>query len=306
MREIGTIADEREAEVFKAHLYARKISSKIVASKAGCAIWILDENLLATAKEELSAFLADPSDAKYRESGRVAKDLEKVATSTEKRFRKNVREIRELWEGPAWRRYPLTLILIAASVGVGLTTDFGNDQHSATFRAVILTRDQARPGQAAADVDVGIWSAAGVLGRGEVWRLVTPIFLHFGGIHLLFNMLCLRSFGGLIEVRKGSLRLFLLVLVSAVASNMGQFLADSQSPEPSVFGGMSGVCYALFGYLMAKGYSRPQDGLGVNSNTVVLMLGWFLLCALGVNGPIANTAHGVGLIVGIIAGVTRF
>jgi hypothetical protein len=36
------------------------------------------------------------------------------------------------------------------------------------------------------------------------------------------------------------------------------------------------------------------------------MLVWFILCAIGANGPVANTAHGVGLIVGMMFGLTPF
>ena len=42
--------------------------------------------------------------------------------------------------------------------------------------------------------------------KGDVWRLVTPIFLHGGWIHLLFNMYMFFQFGALIETRKGTWR----------------------------------------------------------------------------------------------------
>ena len=52
------------------------------------------------------------------------------------------------------------------------------------------------------------------------------------------------------------------------------------------------MIYALFGYLWTKGNWRPEEGLGVNPNTVFLMIAWFFLCATGNLGPIANTTHG--------------
>src|SRR5207244_232332 len=54
---------------------------------------------------------------------------------------------------------------------------------------------------------------------GEIWRLVTPIFLHFGFLHIIFNMMFLYDVGGRIEMFRGRWRSVLLVLVSAVLSN---------------------------------------------------------------------------------------
>src|SRR5262249_19576251 len=50
---------------------------------------------------------------------------------------------------------------------------------------------------------------------GEVWRLVTPIFLHGGLLHLLFNMLWLYQLGGQIETQESSRYIAVMVLVFA-------------------------------------------------------------------------------------------
>src|SRR5205085_2056774 len=60
--------------------------------------------------------------------------------------------------------------------------------------------------------------------RGEVWRLVTPILLHFGIAHLVFNMIWLYQLGGLVELRKGHLAMAAIVLASAVVSNLGEYV----------------------------------------------------------------------------------
>ncbi len=307
MREIGTIADERGAEVFKDHLLANKISSKLVKNQAGWAVWIHNEDVVPRAREELSSYMAEPDAARYRESSQVAKGLEKAAATADKSHRKNVRELRDRWEAPAWRKYPLTVILIFVSIYVALSTDFGRKSQSSTFQSVLFARTSAKV-EFEADRPAIRWTSHGFddIRKGEVWRLVTPIFLHFGIPHLVGNMLCLQIFGGKIEFRKGTLRFLLLVLASAILSNVGQSIAGSMSPELSVFGGMSGVGYALFGYLWTKGFSRPDERLGVDTNTVFMMILWFGLCASGMIGPVANTAHGVGLIFGMLVGLTRF
>ena len=96
------------------------------------------------------------------------------------------------------------------------------------------------------------------------------------------------------------------MLVSAAVSDVGQYLTQSRETDVVVFGGMSGVGYALFGYLWSKGYTHPEERLGVNPSIIIQMVVWFLVCASGKIGPIANTAHGVGLMVGLLFGLTRF
>jgi GlpG protein len=73
-----------------------------------------------------------------------------------------------------------------------------------------------------------------------------------------------------------------------------------------LFGGLSGVGYALFGYLWMKGMYEPEQGMILHPNTINTMLIWLVLCMTGLLGPIANAAHVVGLAVGIVFGVSRF
>ena len=138
--------------------------------------------------------------------------------------------------------------------------------------------------------------------NGEIWRLVTPIFLHFGIFHLTFNLLWTWELGKIVEGRQGSPWLGFVVLVIGVISNIAQYLVSGP-----VFGGMSGVVYGLFGYVWVQGNYNPGFGVRLNPSIVKLMLGWFVLCwsgllerLFGLN--VANTAHTAGLISGIIIG----
>lgn len=134
---------------------------------------------------------------------------------------------------------------------------------------------------------------------GEVWRLVTPAFLHFGLFHIAFNLLWTWEFGRLIENRQGSLMLLCLFLVCSLAANIAQYLASGP-----VFGGMSGVIYAFFGYTWTQGLANPRFGVRLNPPVVYLLLGWFAICWTGIlerlfGLGIANTAHTAGLVSGV-------
>jgi GlpG protein len=142
--------------------------------------------------------------------------------------------------------------------------------------------------------------------RGEFWRLFTPALMHVNPIHILFNMMWLRYIGTLIEIRRGTMRLAILFLVSAAVSNYGQFIWMERMGEVGAAMGMSGVIYALFGYVWMKGTYQPEQRMAVSSANINIMILWLFFCMSGALGPIANAAHFVGLAVGIIFGLIGF
>lgn len=132
---------------------------------------------------------------------------------------------------------------------------------------------------------------------GELWRLVTPIFIHFGILHLAFNMLWLWDLGGAIERVRSWLLLLQLVLIIGIFSNLAEYFFSGPA-----FGGMSGVVYGLLGYLWMQGHFNPRFGLYLRKPIVVMMLIWYVVCWTGLVGNIANMAHTVGLLIGIAWG----
>lgn len=144
----------------------------------------------------------------------------------------------------------------------------------------------------------------GGLAEGQYWRLITPIFLHFGLMHLVFNGLWLAVLGGRIERIYGSMHLLLLVFASGAVSNMIQY-----SWQGSIyFGGMSGVVYALLGYIWIKGHFAPRAGLQLPPGILAFMLVWLLVGMTGVlelllGIGIANGAHLGGLLIGMALGM---
>ncbi|HWI58437.1 MAG TPA: rhomboid family intramembrane serine protease [Bacillota bacterium] len=62
---------------------------------------------------------------------------------------------------------------------------------------------------------------------------------------------------------------------------------------------MSGVVYGLLGYIWMRSKFDAGSGLFLHSSTVTMMLIWLVACYTGLLGPIANTAHTVGLLLGM-------
>jgi len=135
---------------------------------------------------------------------------------------------------------------------------------------------------------------------GQLWRLFTPMFLHFSIFHIVFNMLWTLEFGRLIESRQGTASLILISLSISMASNLSQYFVSGP-----IFGGMSGVIYGYFGYVWIQSLTNPRFGIRLNPTIVKLLLGWFALCWSGLleklfDISIANTAHTAGLLSGMV------
>jgi GlpG protein len=108
-------------------------------------------------------------------------------------------------------------------------------------------------------------------------------------------MLWLFQLGTTIETRRGTWPLLCLVLASAVISNLAQYYLTGL---PN-FGGMSGVVLALFGYVWMKGLYEPDQGLGLDQNTVLMMI-LYLGVTMSLDLRMAHFAHLAGLGVGMI------
>lgn len=140
-------------------------------------------------------------------------------------------------------------------------------------------------------------------GAGEYWRFVTPVFLHFGWLHITFNSLWCWELGRRIEQALGSVNLAGLFLVTAVLSNGIQDLVSG----PVLFGGLSGVVYGFLGFAYVAGRLNPRwQGLAPATPIMLFMVGWLVICLLGVfdvlGFSVANGAHVGGLVTGSVLG----
>jgi GlpG protein len=66
---------------------------------------------------------------------------------------------------------------------------------------------------------------------------------------------------------------------------------------------MSGINYALLGYVWMKGKYDPGSGLYLHPQTITMMLIWFVLCFTPIIKNVANTVHAVGLAMGVMWGL---
>ncbi len=105
----------------------------------------------------------------------------------------------------------------------------------------------------------------------------------------------LKDLGSQIEHKQSSKYFVFLVVLLASTSNLGQYFMSGPS-----FLGMSGVVYGLLGYIWIRGKFDSSIWLFAQPFVVKFMIAWFFICLTGIVGNVANWAHGVGLVVGII------
>lgn len=191
--------------------------------------------------------------------------------------------------GPDWRAAGVTLLLIVLSIAGFLLVYVGPLAWMEPFTFAPFSVQ-------------GRALHFGTMGH-EYWRLVTPVFLHFGWLHIVFNSLWLWELGHRVERVLGHVHLLGLFLAVAIVSNGSQYLFSG----PTIFGGMSGVVYGLLGFSWVGARLQPRWHFQPSRAIMALMLGWLLLCLAGVIevlgfGAIANAAHVGGLLAGGVLG----
>jgi len=133
---------------------------------------------------------------------------------------------------------------------------------------------------------------------GEVWRLVTAIFLHVDLIHIGFNSYALLIFGPQVERPYGPFRFLLIYGLSGLAGSALSFLL---SPTPSV--GASGAIFGLVGVIGAYLYRYRHRLVAGRSRlaNILSIVAYNLFYGL-VASAVDNWAHIGGLLAGLVLG----
>jgi GlpG protein len=195
-----------------------------------------------------------------------------------------------------WRRVPMTCVLIILCLAAFPVTWGDSDAPSRLLRLLAFTDFQI----------VGDYlrypDFLSTMESGQVWRLWTPSFLHFGALHLIFNLLVLWLLAPRIEIAMRHWRLLMIVVVVAPLSNGAQYFLSNWP----LFGGMSGVVYGLLGYLLVAGRYLPHPVLKVPTVISGVLLVSLVVLSFGIleliDVRVANAAHWSGLGVGLVLG----
>src|SRR6058998_410260 len=188
-----------------------------------------------------------------------------------------------------WTRRPhFTYIFLAANIVIFLLMSLaGGTTNEATLMAF------------------GVKSNAEI-NQGEIWRLITPIFIHIALLHLFFNSYALWIVGPQVEKLYGGARFVILYVVTGIAGVYGSYAYHPNT----ISAGASGAIFGLFGVLLTFGiryrnsippFFKRAVGTGVLPVIVINLI-------IGLTIPeIDNSAHISGLLAGaVLAGVVPF
>ncbi|WP_347905911.1 rhomboid family intramembrane serine protease [Pseudomonas purpurea] len=194
------------------------------------------------------------------------------------------------------RHSPMTALVLLLSVIVGAVTLLGDNLDTMRWLTFLEFR--------IAGEYIQFTPLADSLAAGQWWRLITPMLIHFGFLHLAMNGMWYWELGRRIELRQGSINLLGLTLLFSLVSNYAQYYYGG----PGLFGGLSGVLYGLLGHCWIYQLLSPNPAYRLPRGVLVMMLVWLLLCLSGLVsmigfGEIANAAHVGGLLVGCLTGL---
>ena len=185
----------------------------------------------------------------------------------------------------------MTFGLIGACVTVYLAIAFAGQSYGHPLNVSLVTQPFDVVGRGALVPEL--------VARGEVWRLVSSMFLHAGFVHLALNMLSLYFLGAFVEVTFGRARFLALYLTSGLAGGLaylyfGAFGGSVVGASGAIFGLLGGV----LGYSLRRGTFSWQNPL-IRQLLILTALNLYI----GFSVPnISNAAHIGGLLSGLAFG----
>lgn len=287
MIEVARVDLALDLSVFSQWLSAQQVPHRVVEESGEQVVYVADsaQALIPQLRVLLQRFVEEPA---------LRAQLQNFGAHLQPASHESVQTV---YPRVLPKQAPLVFLLLGLAVLVALLTSFGSG--GPVLRAFLMV-DPLQLDFRMHDLTSRLDGLLAMLEQGQFWRLVSPDFIHFSALHLIFNALMLWILGGQLELRKGLGALLTLVLFVSVLSNLAQLLATHY-----LFGGLSGVVYGLFGYTWLWRKRDPDifmpDAFW-NFALVWLVVGFTPLTEWVGIGRMANGAHLGGLLAGLFWG----
>ncbi len=312
MRKLHTFEQELDANRFTAVLTVNQVEAQVLRSNDNqWDLWIIDEDALSQAGKLLGEYQSNPDSPQIQMALAKAKKIQQQLKQAKAERIKQAKkiEVRTQFRDPhhmmaaMQRKDTLTrkIILLCAIVfGASLVFQSQDGSQENFVRNALEAQFQQ-------------------ISQGQIWRLITPVFVHgtgqeflFDFLHIFFNMYWMYWLGTRLEIQFGLKTYLGLFLIAGVAS----ILVPLLTPETGLLGirglgggsvvGMSGVVYGVIGFGWCKMKMKPSVGMLITPFVLMFSIGWMLFGivsasssqAVGYISSISHLAHLVGLLTG--------
>lgn len=259
-------------------LWHHKVAHQIVFNQDHNELWVLDPSQIPTIEQLMAIWRDDPSLLHQVKPARSSKVISQSSLLQQIKLS------------------PMTVGLLLLTLFVALFTQLGADFSVVGYFSI-----------SPFDIKNGhiyFYNLSEVMSKGEYWRIFTPTLLHFSVLHFVFNTLWIWDIGRKLERILGSIIWSLGVVIIAVLSNVLQYEISGYP----LFGGLSGVVYGLIGFAWLLPHLNKHWPVIINKQLMVFFVVWLAVGytpfpeMLGL-GSMANTAHSIGLLSGLMLGL---
>ena len=290
MTRVSEVSIEVDLSRFSQWLNSQGVQHKIIEEHGSQVLYLQNGALRTQILTALERYIDEPG---------MHEQLDKWVDLNATRLRQTGSRsiVDSLYARASPKQAPVIFGLISVCLIVAFLSDFG--QNGSLITSLLILD----PFNLSTDLtsSSGRWDALmETLASGEVWRVITPDFIHFNVMHITFNLLMLWVLGGQLEIEKGSLSFLALVVFVSLVSNIAQLLETNY-----LFGGMSGVVYGLVGYCWLWRYYQPSiffPDILLKFSLFWLLLGYTPVTEWVGLGKMANAAHLYGLLAGLLWG----
>ncbi len=134
--------------------------------------------------------------------------------------------------------------------------------------------------------------------RGQWYRLVTSMFLHYGFWHIFCNMTSLYYLGPSLAAVLGPGRFLAVYFIAGIAGNLTTYAAELRSHSYAVSAGASGAVFGLLGAWLTLAFVPELRGI-INLRSLIYTIGINIVYGF-INRGINMKAHLGGLAAGFI------
>ena len=141
--------------------------------------------------------------------------------------------------------------------------------------------------------------------NGQYWRLFTSMFMHFGLMHILNNLVMLGAVGRIVEIAMGHVRFLIAYIVAGICGGALSYVVMLHNNDYAVSAGASGAIFGMVGALVWIVIVNRGFYEGISRQQVIFMVILMIYYGVSTSG-VDNWDHLGGLAGGFIISIVLY